>query len=169
MGPVSPATTPSSAVLSNCWVVLAWTVGAGFSVETALRARTSKRGMACVNGWTPNSGLGGRPVGMVEPNAYALLTKGLRPLFATITPPAVNRPHFSRSRRVICPSASAFRISQRFFRAFSASHSRRFDDFFGRNNMDTPPFDCHITLGWRVVAFARIAVISSASVWNSAS
>src|SRR6266568_4544857 len=86
MGPVSPATTPSSAVLSNCWVVLAWTVGAGFSVETALRARTSKRGMACVNGWTPNSGLGGRPVGMVEPNAYALLTKGLRPLFATIAP-----------------------------------------------------------------------------------
>jgi hypothetical protein len=48
---------------------LACSVGAGFSVETAFRGNTSKRGMGWVNGEAPNSGLGGKPVGMLEPKA----------------------------------------------------------------------------------------------------
>src|SRR5262245_3771048 len=65
-------------------------------------------------------------------SAKALRTNGLRPCFARMRPPALNRPHLSRSRRLICPSASAFRISRRFLRAFSASLIRAFDDFGGR-------------------------------------
>src|SRR3954451_24530089 len=129
MGPVSPALTPSSVGSSGIWVVLAWAVGAGFKAPTGRRGSTSKRGMGCVNAWTPNSGLRGKPVGIAP---HELLTNGLRPLFATITPPALNRPHLSNSRREIWPSASALLISRRFARAFCASLNRDFDVLIGR-------------------------------------
>src|SRR5438067_12514533 len=80
IGPVSPALTPSSAGFRGCWVVLACAVGAGLSVETALRGKTSKRGMGWVNGCTPKSGLRGAPVGM---DAYALGANTLSPLVMT--------------------------------------------------------------------------------------
>src|ERR1043166_2823051 len=138
MGPVSPDRTPSNAVFRGCWVVLAWAVGAGLSAEIGLRGSTSKRGMACVNGWTPNSGLRGNPVGMEESSAYALRTNGLNPFFNTIAPAAVNSPILNRSRRETCPCDPALRISARFLRAFSASLSRAFDALPGRYMRASP-------------------------------
>src|SRR5918911_738121 len=102
IGPVSPALTPSNAVFKGCWVVLASAVGAGCRVETGLRGRTSNRSIGWVNGWTPNSGLGGRPVGMFE-SAKALLANGLRPFFTMMVPAAVNSPSLTKSRREIWP------------------------------------------------------------------
>src|SRR5713226_8976712 len=131
MGPVSPGRTPSNAVFRSCWVVLACAVGAGLSAETELRGRTSKRGMGCVNAWTPNSGLRGRPVG-IEESAYALGAKGLSPFFNTSVPAVVKSPILIRSRRETCPCDHAFRISARFLRAFSASFTRALDAFPGR-------------------------------------
>src|ERR687885_1953925 len=123
IGPVSPGWTPSSAGFNGCWVVLAWAVGAGFSVVTGFRGRTSNRSIGCVNGWTPNSGLGGKPVGMFAA-AKVLGANGLRPFFKMMVPAAVNSPSLTRSRREICPWDHAARISQRFRRACSASLSR---------------------------------------------
>jgi hypothetical protein len=77
------------------------------------------------------------PVGIFE-SAYALLTKGFNPCFQASIPPALNKPHLITSRREICPCDSAFKISRRFFRAFSASRNRIPDDFLDRN-MDIPP------------------------------
>src|SRR5882762_8711081 len=140
MGPVSPGLTPSSAGLRTCWVVLAWAVGAGFRVAIGFRDNTSKRGIGCVNAWTPNSGLRGKPVGTL---AYALRTKGLRPFFQWSMPPTVNNPHLNKSRRVTCPSASALMISWRFLRAFCASLIRSFDALLERNIKSS--IDCQIT------------------------
>src|SRR5262249_23944019 len=100
--------------------------------EIGLRGRTSKRGMGCVNGCTPNSGLRGNPVGMEEPSAYALRANGLSPFLSAITPLAVKSPILIRSRREICPCDHAFRISARLRRAFSASRTRARDAFPGR-------------------------------------
>src|ERR1700704_258100 len=130
MGPVSPGLTPSNAGLRSCWVVLACAVGAGLKVAIAFRRNTSKRGIGCVNAWTPNSGLRGKPVGTL---AYALRTNGFRPFFQRSMPPTVNNPHLNRSRRVTCPSASALMISWRFRRAFCASFIRSFDALLERN------------------------------------
>src|SRR5258706_12115220 len=140
MGPVSPGVTPSSAVFNSCWVWLAWAVGAGFRVPIAFRGNTSKRGIGCVNAWTPKSGLRGKPVGTL---AYALRTKGFRPFFQRSMPPTVNNPHLNRSRRVTCPSASALMISWRFLRAFCASLIRSFDALLERNINSS--FDFQIT------------------------
>src|SRR5581483_668276 len=101
------------------------------SVASALRGSTSKRGIGVEKSCTPNSGLGGRPVGMLS--AHALPTNGLRPFFMAMTPPAVNNPHLMSSRRLTWPSAIAFRISRRLRCAFSASLSRDFDVFPVRN------------------------------------
>src|SRR3954467_7098466 len=122
MGPVPP---PSSAG-TGCGVVFASFVGAGLSVATALRGSTSKRGIGCVNGCTPNNGLGGAPVGIA---AYALFAKGLKPLIGNRSPPAEITPHLIKSRRETCPQEYAWTISRRFFRAFSASLSRALDAF----------------------------------------
>src|SRR5882672_1802184 len=137
IGPVSPGATPSSAWLRVCWVRLACAVGDGLRNVKGfgLRARTSKRGIGVEKSCTPNSGLGGRPVGTLS--AYALRTNGLRPCFATSTPPMLKTPHLSKSRREICPCDQAFRISQRFFRACSASLRRRLELFSERKNMHT--------------------------------
>jgi hypothetical protein len=128
---MSPWTTPSSAGFSSCCVWFAFAIGAGLSVETGLRASTSKRGIGVEKSCTPNRGLGGRPVGMLS--AHALPTNGLRPFFIAIMPPAVNNPHLISSRRLTLPSAMAFRISRRLRCAFSASLSRAFDAFSDRN------------------------------------
>jgi len=85
--------------------------------------------MGAVNGWTPNVGLGDKPVGMP---AKTLGANGLRPFFMMMVPAAVNNPHLTRSRRDICPVDHAFRISWRFLRAFSASLSLALDAFGGR-------------------------------------
>jgi len=45
--------------------------------------------MGWVNGFTPNIGVGGVPVGTSDPFAKALLANGLKPLLAAINPPAV--------------------------------------------------------------------------------
>src|SRR2546426_4549015 len=132
MGPVSPGLTPSKAVFRRCWVVLARAVGAGLSTETASRGRTSNRGIGCVNAWTPNRGLRGKPVGMEESSAYALGANGLRPFLNATTPLAVKSPILIRSRRDTCPCDHAFRISARFRRAFSASLTRALDALPGR-------------------------------------
>src|SRR5438270_3439630 len=131
MGPVSPALTPSSAGFSGCCVVLACAVGAGLSAETGFRGSTSKRGMGWVKAWTPKSGLRGAPVGMLL-SAYALGANTLKPLVSTNVPAADMSPILIRSRRETCPSASAFTISARFLRAFSASRTRAFEAFRGR-------------------------------------
>src|ERR1051325_6333859 len=115
IGPVSPATTPSSAALSTCWVWFALAIGAGLSTLTACRRSRSK------------AGLGGAPVAILSPRA--LPTNGLSPLFATSTPPILKMPHFRRSRREICPCDQALRISWRFLRAFSAALSLLGRDF----------------------------------------
>src|SRR6266446_6494211 len=141
MGPVSPATTPSSAGFSGCCVSLDCAIGDGFRNVNGfgLRAKTSKRGMGVEKSCTPKSGLDGKPVGIES--AYALRTNGLNPCFMASTPPAVKRPHFRRSRREICPWDQALRISRRFLRAFSASLSRFLDALLERkNDMDTSPF-----------------------------
>jgi hypothetical protein len=52
--------------------------------------------------------------------------------------PVIN-PHFSRSRREICPMERAFMISWRFLRAFSASLSLSFEGFFGSHMQQPPP------------------------------
>src|SRR5262249_46165000 len=143
MGPVSPACTPSSAGFSGCWVRLACAVGDGLGKGNGfgLRASTSKRGIGVEKSWTPNRGLDGRPVGIES--AYALRTNGLRPCFATSTPPAVNKPHLSRSRRETCPCDQALRISQRFLRARSASSIRRLELFLDRKkDMQRLLFGC---------------------------
>jgi hypothetical protein len=100
-------------------------VGAGLSVETALRGNTSRRGIGWVKGWTPNSGLGGRPVGMFEPAAKTLGANGLRPFFKMMVPAAVKSPSLMRSRREIWPWDQAVRMSWRFLRAFSACRPDR--------------------------------------------
>jgi hypothetical protein len=69
-----------------------------------MRGTTSNRGIAVENGWTPKSGLGGSPVGI---SPHALRTNGLRPLCATMMPPALNTPRLSSSRRETLPSARA--------------------------------------------------------------
>src|SRR6266852_4865149 len=156
MGPVSPGRTPSSAVFSGCWVALASAVGAGLRVETALRGKTSKRGMGWVNGWTPKSGLRGAPVGM---DAYALGANTLSPLVMTRVPAAVMRPMRIRSRRETCPSQNALTIPARFFRAFSASRIRAFDAFRGRY---TAILLCHaLRLPFRSIGRARFADFQS--------
>src|SRR5712671_1126681 len=129
MGPVSPGLTPSNAGFKGCWVVLACAVGAGLSAETGFRGSTSKRGMGWVKAWTPKSGLRGAPVGI---DAYALFANGLKPLVRTKVPAADMSPILIRSRRETCPWESAFTISARFLRAFSASRTRAFDAFRGR-------------------------------------
>ncbi|PYR04844.1 MAG: hypothetical protein DMG00_22605 [Acidobacteria bacterium] len=111
-------------------------MGAGFNVATALRGRTSNRGIGWLNGWTPKSGLGGAPVGI--PSAYTLLAKGLNPLIGSSSPPAVMTPHLIKSRREICPVEYAFTISRRLFRAFSASLSRALDAFGERYTLLIP-------------------------------
>src|SRR6266705_2840908 len=89
--------------------------------------------MGWVNGWTPNRGLRGNPVGMEEESsAYALGANGLSPFLKAIAPPAVKSPILIRSRRETCPCDHAFRISARFRRAFSASLTRAFDALPGR-------------------------------------
>jgi hypothetical protein len=107
-------------------VVFAWAVGAGFKTETGLRGNTSKRGIGVENGCTPNKGLGGSPVGMLE-SAKALRAKGLRPLIGTSNPALVNNPILIKSRRLTWPWEWAWMISQRFLRAFSASRKRAFE------------------------------------------
>src|SRR5437879_10805917 len=82
--------------------------------------------MGCVNAWTLNSGLRGKPVGT---DPYALGANGLRPFLKASTPPAVKNPILIRSRRETCPCDHAFRISARFLRAFSASLTRALDAF----------------------------------------
>src|SRR4029077_15438861 len=142
MGPVSPVRPPTKAGSTGCCVWLDIACGAGFKVDTALRASTSKRGIGWVNGWTPNVGLAGSPVGIpilsnwvariallgvlvcaaVWP--YADLTNGFKPPIGSIMPALVNKPHLTRSRRLIWPWDSALVISARFRRAFSASRIR---------------------------------------------
>src|SRR2546425_2778703 len=130
LGPVSPGRTPSSRGSRRCrWVSSTWAKGAGFSADTGLRGRTSKRGMGCVNAWPLNSGLRGQPVGTAP---YALGANGLRPFLKASAPPAVKSPILIRSRRETCPCDHAFRISARFLRAFSASLTRALDALHGR-------------------------------------
>src|SRR5262249_8850398 len=89
------------------------------------------------NGCTPNSGLGGAPVGIPLPTLpeldplcpNALLTKGFRPWMGASRPPLVIRPHLTRSRRETLPCEYALTISALFFRAFSASRSRALEAF----------------------------------------
>src|SRR5256886_7807669 len=144
MGPLSPGRTPSNVVFRSCWVVLAWAVGAGLSVETGFRCRTSKRGMGWVNAWTPNSGLRGSPVGIA---AYALRANGLSPFCNTSAPDAVKSPILIRSRRDTWPCDHAFRISARFRRAFSASLTRALDAFPGRYIHVSPCRICSVYNG----------------------
>src|SRR6185369_3495661 len=124
IGPVPPPRAGST----GCCVVFAWAVGAGFKTETGLRGNTSKRGIGVENAATPNNGLGGRPVGMLE-SANALRANGLRPLIGISRPALVNNPILIRSRRETCPWECAWIISQRFLRACSASRKRAFDAF----------------------------------------
>jgi hypothetical protein len=79
------------------------------------------------NGVAPNSGLGGTPVGISLPPAYALLAKGLKPFLASSNPVDVKIPHLNRSRLVIWPWESALTISARLSRAFCASLRRALD------------------------------------------
>src|SRR5215217_3809357 len=122
IGPVPPPSAGST----GCCVVFAWAVGAGVKTETGCRGNTSKRGIGVENACTPNKGLGGSPVGMLE-SANALRAKGLSPLIGTSRPAPVNSPILIKSRRETCPWECALMISQRFFRAFSASRSRALD------------------------------------------
>src|SRR5262249_13367955 len=102
------------------------------------RGRTSKRYRGCVNGWTPNSGLGGVPVGICP---KALRAKGLKPWIGAHRPPAVMRPHLTISRRGICPWDQASIISARVLRAFSASLSRAFSLDDTKNDATMSPPD----------------------------
>src|SRR5215471_19402088 len=65
-------------------------------------------------------------------SANALGANGLSPFFNASAPVTVKIPHLYRSRRVICPSERALRISRRFLRAFSASRTRAGDAFLER-------------------------------------
>src|SRR5262249_37229153 len=139
MGPVNPVCPPTNAGSSGCCVWLAWAVGAGVRNVNGfgLRAITSKRGIAVEKGCTPNSGLGGAPVGMLLPGplaAWALVTKGLRPWIGARAPPAVIRPHLTNSRRVTFPCEKALTISARLLRAFPASLIRALEDFSDKKN-----------------------------------
>src|SRR6476469_1199259 len=60
-------------------------------------------------------------------SANALRANGLRPLIGIIRPAPVNNPILIKSRRLTCPWECALIISQRFFRAFSASRNRAFE------------------------------------------
>src|SRR6185369_6613287 len=60
-------------------------------------------------------------------SANALRANGLRPLIGIIRPAPVNNPILIKSRRLTCPWECALMISQRFFRAFSASRNRAFE------------------------------------------
>src|SRR5438477_3490374 len=124
IGPVPP---PS--LTSTGWVVgFASAVGAGFNVETALRGRRSKRGIADENAATPKVGLAATPVGTSKPKhrvlACAAFMKGFRPPIGARSPALVNKPHFTRSRRDTLRCDRAFMISARFLRAFTASRNR---------------------------------------------
>jgi len=82
--------------------VFACAVGAGFKTATGSRGNTSKRGIGVENAATPNNGLGGSPVGMLE-SANALRANGLSPLIGIIRPALVNNPILIKSRRLTCP------------------------------------------------------------------
>src|SRR4029450_1504323 len=71
--------------------------------------------------------------------ACALRTNAFKPCFHMSAPLPVINPHFSRSRREICPMERALMISWRFLRAFSASLSLSFDGFFGSHMRQPPP------------------------------
>jgi hypothetical protein len=121
MGPVPPPSTAGT----GCCVWFDSAVGVGVSAVTGVRCSTSKRSIGCEKGWAPNSGLAGAPVGMLSARALpALPTNGLRPWIGAMTPAAVTRPSFTRSRRESCPCDRAFTISARSFCAFCASRSR---------------------------------------------
>src|SRR5215217_86541 len=124
IGPVPPPSAGST----GCWVVFAWAVGAGVNTETGCRGNTSKRGIGVENACTPNNGLGGSPVGMLE-EANALRANGLRPLMGISRPADVNNPILIRSRRETCPWECALIMSHRSFRACSASRKRAFEAF----------------------------------------
>src|ERR1041385_4821497 len=124
IGPVPPPSAGST----GCCVVFASAVGAGVKTETGLRGNTSKRGIGVEKACTPNNGLGGSPVGMLE-SANALRAKGLRPFIGISRPAPVKTPILIKSRRLTCPWECALIISQRFFRAFSASRNRAFEAF----------------------------------------
>ena len=131
IGPVRPVCPPTSLGSSGCCVWLACACGAGLNDDTGFRWKTSKRGIGCVNGRTPKSGLLGKPVGMPLPPlrvpkllvvcAFKGRTNGLSPPIGATIPAEVKSPHFTRSRRDTCPCDSALLISARFLRAFSAS------------------------------------------------
>src|SRR5262245_15172742 len=80
-------------------------------------------------------GLAGSPVGIwlqsllelrgVIACAFNDRTNGFRPPMGAIKPAEVKRPHLTKSRREIFPCDKALVISARFWRAFSASLSRR--------------------------------------------
>src|SRR6185295_11938689 len=73
-------------------------------------------------------GLDGSPVGMLE-SANALRANGLRPLIGSSRPAEVNNPILIRSRRETWPWECALMMSQRSFRACSASRKRAFEAF----------------------------------------
>src|SRR5690242_246026 len=87
IGPVPPPSAGST----GCDVVFACAVGAGLNAATGFRGKTSKRGIGVLNAVTPNSGLAGIPVGILE-SANALRANGLRPLIGTSRPALVNSP-----------------------------------------------------------------------------
>ena len=149
IGPVPPPSAGST----GCGVVFAWAVGAGVKTETGCRGNTSKRGIGVENGCTPNNGLGGSPVGMLE-SANALRAKGLSPLIGTIRPAPVNRPILINSRRETCPWECALMISQRFFRAFSASRSRALEAFDDKKKFLSDIFS---PLGAEIPRFSQTA------------
>jgi len=99
----------------------------GVRQSGVFRARTSKRGIGCVNGFAPKSGLRGMPV-----DADAFRTNGLSPPIGASIPAPVKSPILMRSRREIRPHDSSLTISWRFFLACSASLMRAFDAFHGR-------------------------------------
>jgi hypothetical protein len=60
-------------------------------------------------------------------------------------PPVVIKPHFTNSRRETLPVEKAFRISARFFRAFSASLILALEDFSDKKN----PSFLSVVIRWR--------------------
>jgi hypothetical protein len=106
--------------------VFACAVGAGLIVVIGLACRVSRsaRGIGCVKGSAPNSGLRGRP-GQVP--AWALVTNGLRPCFRARPPDGREQPPPEEVAAADFAVREGLNDLLAVARAFSASSMRRFD------------------------------------------
>src|SRR5580765_3538143 len=83
-------------------------------------------------------------------------TNGFRPPIGSIMPALVNKPHLTRSRRLIWPWDNALVISARFCRAFSASRIRLLSECSDNQILSSRSFRDMLVLLFRESVVVRL-------------